>query len=266
MRSDCAHALLHTGAGEHLGERELRVLERAELVVRERAAAEARAREEEESAVKRAASAREREAHAEQQRIAAVEAGAAKSIWASEARRISDNVQPLLGQPLNTLRGTEGDGAGRRGPRRGPWRDPSTTYVLTGSVEWSGALTWERRTLIESFRSNGTLATVEAADCHIDDEMAMAWAAVLSRPECAIRSLRLDSNPISSVGVEALAAALRTNRSLTELALNNLHGRPSREAEEALTEALEHNTSLLRLSIDLKSWKARDGRSSPSPT
>ena len=115
-------------------------------------------------------------------------------------------------------------------------------YVLTGSKQWLQALRSERRALIEAFATNTTVENANMSDCMIDDELADAWARVLAQPKgakgtCALRSLRLESNPISSAGVETLASALRVNTSLTELSLSNLRGRVSKEAEEVRAAA-----------------------------
>merc|ERR1719240_1243908 len=92
----------------------------------------------------------------------------------------------------------------------------------------------------------------------IDDDLARAWASVLACPTCIIESLTLESNPISSSGIEAIASAIPSNRSLKELKLRNLHGRTSKEAEEALAASLEHATQIMKLSIDLKVQHTKD--------
>ena len=57
---------------------------------------------------------------------------------------------------------------------------------------------------------------------------------------------------------QAIASAIPSNRSLTELKLRNLHGRTSKEAEEALAASLEHCPQLMKLSIDLKTQHTKD--------
>ena len=68
---------------------------------------------------------------------------------------------------------------------------------------------------------------------------------------CA-QSLNLESNRISTSGIEALAAALPSNTSLRELKLANQSGQPySQHAEEALAAALESNLSLTKLTLEM---------------
>ena len=80
------------------------------------------------------------------------------------------------------------------------------------------------------------------------DELAAAWGEALASPGCAVESLSLESNPFASAGVEAIAAALPSNSSLKELKMLNLHGRISQKADEALADALEFHTGLVKLS------------------
>ena len=196
----------------------------------------------------------EEAARREVERARRAERAAAESIWRAEAERIATNAQPELGRPQSP-RGGAAMGATKRAR---PEVDATTHYVLTGSSEWHRALRAERRATIDAFARNTTITHVVMSDCMVDDDIASAWAAVLGKAECAIVSLHLTSNPISSKGVEALATALRTNLSLTELTLANLHGKVSKEAEEAFAAALEQHTSLIKLSHDFKSHKARD--------
>ena len=138
------------------------------------------------------------------------------------------------------------------------WRDPQTHYIMTGSPEWRSATKAERRVVIEAFATNKKMTTVSMSDSDIDDDLARSWATVLAQPTCIIESLTLESNPLSSAGIEAIASALPSNQSLTELRLRNLHGRVSKHAEEVLGAALEKNTRITMLYIDLKSFKAQD--------
>ena len=61
---------------------------------------------------------------------------------------------------------------------------------------------------------------------------------VLASPTCVIQSLTLESNPISSAGIEALASALPSNSSLKELKMRNLLARVSKEVTLTLTLTL----------------------------
>ena len=69
-----------------------------------------------------------------------------------------------------------------------------------------------------------TLAVLHARSlilCHppaeITDDLAAAWASVLAAETCAVQSLSLESNPFSSKGIAAIAAALPSNNSLREV-------------------------------------------------
>ena len=68
----------------------------------------------------------------------------------------------------------------------------------------------------------------------------------------------LESNSISSGGIEALAEALETNGTLKELKLANQHVSFSGQAEMALARSLEANTSLQRLTIQMRNPHPRE--------
>ena len=51
----------------------------------------------------------------------------------------------------------------------------------------------------------------------INEDLAAAWASVLSSESCVVQSLSLESNPFSSKGISAIAAALPSNQSLREV-------------------------------------------------
>jgi len=73
-----------------------------------------------------------------------------------------------------------------------------------------------------------------------------------------LTSLNLESNSISSAGIEALANGLQKNGGLRQLKLANQHLAFSQRSEEALAEALQSNSTLTKLTIDLRSIRARD--------
>ena len=134
-----------------------------------------------------------------------------------------------------------------------------------------------------------TATQARLADACVDDGLAEAWGAAL-QTNCTLERLNLESNAVGTRGVRALAAALRVNRSLRELKLCNQRVRYSpldagcplmqppplgaaaapqppprcpqlscdQRAEEELAEALESNRSLLKLTADLRSTRARD--------
>lgn len=169
-------------------------------------------------------------------------------MWMVEAQRIATSAQTKMGDPDN--------GEAKSGSAK--WRDPTTHYILTGSPMWNLATKSERRAVIEAFGTNQKLSTVSMSDSMIDDDLARSWASVLACPTCVILSLSLESNPISSAGIEAIASALPSNSSLRELKLRNLHGKVHKEAEEALAEAIERHYHLTKLYVDFKSYRARD--------
>ena len=86
--------------------------------------------------------------------------------------------------------------------------DPKCQYIVTGSKQWARATKKEREALVAAFNSNGKLTRVHMGDCVVDDDLAASWASVLGSPRCAVQTLVLDSNPIGSAGIEALAAGL----------------------------------------------------------
>ena len=63
-----------------------------------------------------------------------------------------------------------------------------------------------------------------------------------------ITSLNLESNSVSSGGIEALGGALRANGTLKELKLAHQQLRCSQRAEEAMATALESNWAITRRS------------------
>lgn len=189
-----------------------------------------------------------------------------ETVWTVEARRIGASEEAAFGKPADeeAVEDVEegvrpgGGRGGRTGGAKRPYKDPATHYILTGSPEWRSATKVERRAVIEAFATNTHFTNVCMSDSMIDDDLARSWATVLACPTCVIESLTLESNPIGSAGIEALASALPSNPSLRELRLRNLLGRVSKEAEETFARALESHALLTKLPFDLKSYKARD--------
>jgi len=188
-----------------------------------------------------------------EKKVRKVEAQVEETIWTKEAERLAASEETFLGRPVNAEDLEEG---GRSGVAA-PYRDPDTHYILTGSLEWRGATKAERRQVIEALATNTKLKTVSMSDSLIDDDLARSWASVLASPTCIIENLTLDSNPIGSAGIEALASALPSNTSLRELKMGNLLSRASRQAEEAIAAALEHHATLIKFSMELKSFHAQ---------
>ena len=73
-----------------------------------------------------------------------------------------------------------------------------------------------------------------------------------------LTSLNLESNELQSGALEALAGALAANTTLRELKLANQRKNFSQAAEEKFADGLDANTTLTRLTIDLRSTRARD--------
>ena len=143
------------------------------------------------------------------------------------------------------------------GDGRDAGQDEQLTYVATGKVLWGQAKEVDRVAVVEAFASNTVVTRVEMVNALVGDGLAQAWGRVLCANE-TITALNLESNSIGSAGVEALAAGLRGNRTLQELKLANQSGNFTQAAEEALAEAVEGTELLIRLTIDLRSTRARD--------
>ena len=159
--------------------------------------------------------------------------------WAAEARRVAASAPVEYGN----------DAAGGAG----------TTYVLTGSSLWARARHDERRAVIAAFATNTRFTAVDATSAYVNDELAAAWAEVLTT-NTTLTSLNLESNQIASAGVEALAGALRRNTTLRELKLASQFGsKPiSQAAEEAMADALATNRTVTKLTLETKSTRARE--------
>ena len=115
----------------------------------------------------------------------------------------------------------------------------------------------ERRAVVAAFATNTRFTAVDATSAYVNDELAAAWAEVLTT-NTTLTSLNLESNQIASAGVVALAAALRHNASLRELKLASQGQSISQAAEEALAEALASNSTITKLTLDTRSTRARD--------
>jgi len=101
------------------------------------------------------------------------------------------------------------------------------------------------------------VSSVEMVNALVGDRLAAAWGRVLAA-NSAITALNLESNSISSAGIEALAEGVRSNSALRQLKLANQHVSFSQPSEEALAEALEANHTLTNVTIDLRSTLARE--------
>ena len=77
----------------------------------------------------------------------------------------------------------------------------------------------------------------------VGDDLACAWGRVLTLNQ-SITSLNLESNSISSAGIEALADGVRASTQLRQLKLANQHKQFSQQSELKLADAMEFNISL----------------------
>jgi hypothetical protein len=98
------------------------------------------------------------------------------------------------------------------------------------------------------------LAFLRVDNNSLDDEAAAALATLLAAPACgALRRLDMAGNPFGEAGALALAAALSSNATLTQLDLRQRHARThvatAREAD-ALCAAQEARRGALRIRFD----------------
>jgi len=133
----------------------------------------------------------------------------------------------------------------------------ATVYMATSNGIWLRATEEERLAVIEAFATNTAVSSVEMVNSLVNDRLGEAWGRALAANTC-ITSLNLESNSISSKGIEAIAAGVEANSSLVQLKLANQHVACSQQAEEKLGEAVGGNSSLTRITIDLRSTRARD--------
>ena len=131
------------------------------------------------------------------------------------------------------------------------------SYVLTGNVLWGQATEAEKLAVVEAFGLNASVQRVEMVNAQVSDALGQAWGGALKR-NATLTVLNLESNSISTGGILALAEGLRENSTLKELKLANQRANFTQQAEEALAEALEANLSVTRLTIDMRSTRARD--------
>ena len=161
--------------------------------------------------------------------------------WAGEAARIGASRPPQYGG--GELR-TEG---------------LSSAYEMSGhnAALWGRATEAERHACVEAFASNTVVTHVHFVNAYINDELGKVWASVLCRNR-TITSLNLESNSITTGGMLAIAAALRVNSTLVELKLHNQGIAMSSQSEVEIAEALEGNSTLTKLTIELRNPRPRE--------
>ena len=130
-------------------------------------------------------------------------------------------------------------------------------YVLTDNVLWRVATDSERLAVLSALGHNSVITSFEAVNAFINDPLAVALGSVLST-NSTLTTLNIESNSISSRGVEAIGLALPSNGTLRELKMANQHVSFSQSAERVFSDGLDGNTTLLHLTIDLRSLQARE--------
>lgn len=158
--------------------------------------------------------------------------------WAEEARLIAASA------PCSSLVGASAE--------------HTSTYTMTGNSHWLKATESERRGVVGAFASNTSVTSVAFANSAVGDALGALWGDVLLK-NTSLTALNLESNAVSTNGFDAIARALAhgTTR-LRELKLANQRVTYSQRCEEALAEALELNRTLLKLTLDHRSIRARD--------
>lgn len=99
--------------------------------------------------------------------------------------------------------------------------------------------------LVESFKNNSTLKTLDLSSNQISDRSIRLLSTVLLPEEkCSLKSLNLSNNFISNQGAKYLSEMLRTNTTLTELWLGN--NDIGSEGIEELTDILAYDNQTLK--------------------
>ena len=190
----------------------------------------------------------------------------ARRDWAAEAARIAASEAHAYGSPEEPeAPKAAGASSSGRASQAEP-TDGAASYVMTGDKHWLSATADERSAVVSAFATNRCVRFVGLASAGVTDLLAQEWGTVLRSNDtievlhvdsirytrymhctrhmrCArhirfTQVLNLESNTISSGGIEALAAALPLNTRLRELKLANQRQTYSQRAEEALATAL----------------------------
>lgn len=141
-------------------------------------------------------------------------------------------------------------------------------YVANGHTELAKLPSADRCRLLCAFRNNTTIQTLELSNAGLDNAAAKALAEILSpgqdegaaaRPHNAtLTSLNVENNSIGSEGLCALADMLPLNSTLRELKLAYQNVTVGRVAEERVAAQLEHNTALLKLTLETRQVRSRE--------
>lgn len=171
--------------------------------------------------------------------------------WMNEARKLAASLPFDYGRPRDQA------GAGVAAVVRGGEMEAPTQYVLTDNTLWRVATESERLAVFTAMGTNTVVTSFEAVNAFLNDPLACALGDVL-RGNTSLTYISIESNSISSRGIAALAAGLAENACVRELKLANQHCACSQAAEEAFATSLEGNTTILHLTIDLRSLRARE--------
>ncbi|KAM4597301.1 tropomodulin-2 [Fundulus diaphanus] len=97
----------------------------------------------------------------------------------------------------------------------------------------------------KAMESNTHVTKFSLAATRSNDPVAVAFSDML-RENKTLRSLNLESNFITGVGVKALVDALRDNDTLTEIKIDNQRQQLGTSAEMEMAKMLEENTSIVK--------------------
>lgn len=111
--------------------------------------------------------------------------------------------------------------------------------------------------IAEGLKSNKTLKTLLLENTTQNNDSAIALGDALSVNE-TLEVLNLEGNDIGADGLKALANGLAVNKGLKELKLGSQKKPFGNEAERCLAEALDKNTTLVKLSLVIKDPSARN--------
>jgi hypothetical protein len=162
--------------------------------------------------------------------------------WEVEAQRVATSQPYEYGVPLEAVE----EGA------------QQTTYTVAGSPLWRAATERERVAVIEAFHTNQKVTSLALPSALITDAIAAAQLGELLEFNQTLTSLNVESNLISSAGVEAIARGVAANSTLTELRMANQGIAMSQESELVLARAVMGNATLLHVTVDLRNGQARD--------
>ena len=145
-----------------------------------------------------------------QQRVAAGATDTRKAAgrqvdWAAEARSVAESLPYEYGVPV------EAESSEARQQK----------YSVYGSPLWKAAKEEERAAVLSAFQTNTKVTSLVLVNGFITDALAAAHLAALLQSNSTLTSINLESNHISSAGIEAIAAGLDANTTLTELKLAN---------------------------------------------